>query len=416
MKSPGATDGDPRTDRPESSADQPTTEPDENRHELPADTAAELLRRLLAQKSQPDTTATAGGLRTPPALITPPTPKAPQRRRIAIRLRWRRTRQRFRLWVRSRTAWRFAVTMFVIASAIAIWRQYQSEHPPSLTELLPTPVHHLTCVAVGGDGRWIAMGGGSGEVMLWDRQRGQFAPIKSSSRLPISAVRLTTDQFLIAGGMGKRLQVWSLRDFAARDVPLFSAPITCFAAHPRRPEIVVGLQNGKLAVLNSVSGAIAEIDAGHLGWPKVVEFHPAGSWFVTGGADGKLILRDSKSRKTIKAWNGQAADVSALSISSDGRKMASADWSGNVKIWNMTDGELLHELPHPDGVSSVILHGPRLLTASWDGTIRVWSVEDGRESGRVATGQPIIAMALATNGLRAATVSPSNAIRFWLLP
>jgi WD40 repeat protein len=306
--------------------------------------------------------------------------------------------------------------MLVVAGAIAAGKRYRVQHPPGRIETLTTSSRSLTCLAVGGDGLWIATGAGSGEVSLWDRQRGRLAPIRSSSSLPISSLRFTTDQFLIAGGLGKRLQVWSLKEFDALDIPLFPAPITVVAVHPRRPEIVIGLQNGKLAVLDSVSGEIDEDDAGHVGWAKVIEFHPAGSWFVTGGTDGKLIVRDGKSHARTKTWPGHATDVSSLSISADGITLASADWSGIVKLWRMPDGELVRELSHPDGVSSTVIHGSRLVTASWDGVVRIWSVHDGREIGRVATGQPISAMSLAANGRHAVTVSPANTLRIWQLP
>lgn len=417
MTSAGATDGDPRNDRPENSADKPATEPDASRHELPSTTAAGLLRQLLALKTQPAPAS------PPPAIPRPSTSAAivpaaakPRRKRIPIRLRWRRARQRLRTWIRSPAAPRMLVAMLVVVGAITTWRWYQVQHPPGLIETIQVPNGKLTCLVVGGDGRWVATGSGTGDVSLWDRQRGRFMPIRSSSGLPISSLRFTTDQFLIAGGLGKRLQVWSLKDFEALDIPLLPAPITAIAVHPRRSEIVIGLQNGTLAVLDSVSGEIDEVDSGHVGWVKVIEFHPAGNWFVTGGADGKLIVRDGTSHEQSKAWIGHAADVSSLSISSDGDTLASADWSGIVKLWKMPDGELVHELPHPDGVSSVVIHGSRLVTAAWDGHIRVWSLDDGREIGSVATGQPVSAMSLAANGRHAVTVSPSNIIRFWRLP
>jgi WD40 repeat protein len=416
MKSDRAPDGDPRNDRPEEAAAAPDSESGTPRHELPAATAAELLRQLLAQKTQTTSLPPSAPLRVAAPLAPPRTEPKPRPPRIPIRVRWERFRQHVRTRILSRAARRVLVVVVFVAGGAAVWQWYWARHPPGLVETIPASSGNLTTLAVGGDGRWIATGSGTGQVALWDRQRRQMAPVRSSTSLPVSGLRFTTDQFLIAGGVGKRLQVWSLKNFEALDIPLLPAPITAVAVHPRRPEIVIGLQNGRLAVLDSVSGEFEDSDAGHVGWARTIEFHPAGSWFVTGGADGRLIVRDGETREQSRGWLGHATDVSSLSISADGHTLASADWSGLVKLWRMPDGEVLRELPHPDGVSGVIVHGSRLVTSAWDGRIRVWTLDDGRPVGSIATGQPISALSLAANGRHAVTVSPSNSVQIWRLP
>jgi WD40 repeat protein len=415
MKSVDDSDG-PHDDRPLDPADDSTSgiEPNATLNEPSSSTARELLRSYFDRKSQTPATSEPSSQPLAPQRKSAPAER-PKPRRFAIRLRWRSWRELIR-----RQCVRHAPVILAVALVLSVsltgWHWYQSRFPHGLIETLPTATRGLTCVAFGGDGRWMATGSGTGEVSVWDRQRGQPGKIRSSSGLPITAVRFTNDQFLIASGLGKRLQVWSLKNFEAKEIPLLPAPITGFAVHPRRPEIVIGLQNGELSVLNSASGAVQQMASGHKGWARVMEFHPGGSWFVTGGADGQLIVRDGKSHKRTKSWDAHATDVSSLAISSDGLTLASADWSGNVRLWKMPEGELVRDLPHANGVSSVVFHNARWITASWDGRIRVWSHPDGREIGHVETHEPITALALAPDGRRAATVSPSTAVRIWQIP
>ena len=427
MKSDDASDG-PLDDRPLDPADDLATpiEPPPPPNEPSASTARELLRSYFDRKSQ----TPASGDAQAPSQSSPRrvhSSEIPRPRQLGFRLHraarllraaglliWGLLARIRRRCVRHARV--VSVGVIVITASLTGWQWYQVRFPRGLIETLPTAARGMTCVAFSGDGRWLATGSGTGKVSVWDRQLGPLGNIRSTSGLPITAVRFTYDRFLIAGGLGKRLQVWSLRNFEAKDVPLLPAPITGFAVNPRRPEIVIGLQNGELSVLNSASGEVEQMASGHKGWARVMEFHPAGSWFVTGGADGQLIVRDGKSHERTKAWDAHSNDVSALAISSDGLTLASADWSGNVKLWKMPGGELIRELPHPNGVSSVVFHKARWLTASWDGRIRVWSHADGREIGHLETHQPITAMALAPDGRRVATVSPANAVRIWQVP
>jgi hypothetical protein len=427
MKSDDDSDG-PLDDRPLDPADDsvPAIEPPATPYEPSSSAARELLRSFFDRKSQSPASSDAHTPSQPSPRRALPT-EIPRPRKLPFRLlqaaRLLRAAELLTFGLLERIRRRcvrhvrvLIVAAIVIAAAVSGWQWSQVRFPRGLIETLPTTARGLTCVAFGGDGRWVATGSGTGEVAVLDRQRGQPGNIRSSSGLPITAVRFTNDQFLIASGLGKRLQVWSLKSFEAKDIPLLPAPITGFAVNPRRPEIVIGLQNGELSVLNSASGEVELFASGHKGWARVLEFHPAGSWFVTGGTDGQVIVRDGKSHERTKAWDAHATDVSSLAISSDGLTLASADWSGNVKLWKMPEGELVRELPHPNGVSSVVFHKARWLTASWDGRIRVWSHADGREIGHVETHAPITAMALAPDGRRVATVSPATSVRIWQLP
>jgi WD40 repeat protein/serine/threonine protein kinase len=81
--------------------------------------------------------------------------------------------------------------------------------------------------------------------------------------------------------------------------------------------------------------------------------------------------------KTRAPLRHEAALLCAV-FSPDGRRIASSDQDGWVKLWDAPTGrQLLQFRAHRDHARSVALSpdGRRLATASWDGTVKVWDAQ-----------------------------------------
>jgi WD40 repeat protein/serine/threonine protein kinase len=81
--------------------------------------------------------------------------------------------------------------------------------------------------------------------------------------------------------------------------------------------------------------------------------------------------------KTLAPLRHDAAVLCAV-FSPDGRRIASSDQDGWVKVWDARTGrELVKFRAHPEHARSVAFSpdGRRLATASWDGTVKVWDAQ-----------------------------------------
>jgi eukaryotic-like serine/threonine-protein kinase len=79
--------------------------------------------------------------------------------------------------------------------------------------------------------------------------------------------------------------------------------------------------------------------------------------------------------------NGHTAPIRCLSLSQDGRILASGSADNTIKIWDMATGQLLRTLQgHKAPVWSVALSrdGKTLVSGSQDQTIKIWDVESGQ--------------------------------------
>jgi WD40 repeat protein len=151
-----------------------------------------------------------------------------------------------------------------------------------------------------------------------------------------------------------------------------------------------------------------------------VAFSPDGRWLAAGCADGIVRIWDTRD-PTSKAreLRGHGGGVERVVFLSDGR-LASAGGigfeSGDVKIWDLSTGGVLHLRGHTDAVWGLASSpdGRRLATGSNDRTIKLWDTRTGEEvfTLRGHTGG-VIRVAFSPDGRRIASGSWDRTVRVW---
>jgi serine/threonine-protein kinase len=142
-----------------------------------------------------------------------------------------------------------------------------------------------------------------------------------------------------------------------------------------------------------------------------------GSRALSGDRGGKLWVWDLKKGEPLRELVGAAAPINAVALSFDGGVAASADESG-VRLWNVTNGRELRQIPPPlaRGVQCLVfsLDATHLLAGKADGTVCMCNAEAGtltREwNGHSAT---VLAVAFAAEGDAIYSVAKDNTIRRW---
>lgn len=140
---------------------------------------------------------------------------------------------------------------------------------------------------------------------------------------------------------------------------------------------------GKAEVLQSPPQARQAL-AGHESWVRAMSLFPGDERLVTGDYVGRLIVwpaLDDEPRPQC-SFPAHEGSIRAVSVSADGRWIASAGNDRKVRIWDAGNPEKLqHELDgHESHVYHVAFHpgGERLVSADLKGRLLEWDVATGK--------------------------------------
>jgi WD40 repeat protein len=136
--------------------------------------------------------------------------------------------------------------------------------------------------------------------------------------------------------------------------------------------------------------------------------------------EGEDALRRLVVWPPVRTLLGHEADVTSVGFSSDGKRLASADAAGMVRIWDTdTTRELLSfggQVGREKGTNSVAFSpsGAHVATGGEDGTIRLWDVVSG-QGVTVFEGHtgPVRSVAFAPDGQRLVSTSDDSTARLW---
>jgi eukaryotic-like serine/threonine-protein kinase len=158
---------------------------------------------------------------------------------------------------------------------------------------------------------------------------------------------------------------------------------------------------------------------GHTATVWAVAFSPDGSLLASTGADGAIILWDTKTWERKEPLRGHKGDVYSLSFSPDSQILASASKDKTIKLWTTRTGQLAPvQLPdeHKDEVRRMAFSpdGKLLASAGKDKTLRLWDVSNGWLSRPlVGHTDEVLALAFAPDGSTLASTGYDGRLLLW---
>ncbi|MCH8273771.1 MAG: WD40 repeat domain-containing protein [Armatimonadetes bacterium] len=138
-----------------------------------------------------------------------------------------------------------------------------------------------------------------------------------------------------------------------------------------------------LSCLTATAGAQSRPDIvwqfGGTGGRATVSFSPDGETLATGGNDDTVKLWSVSEGNLLSTLSGHTYVVSQVRYSSDGETLASASRDYSAKLWRVSDGELLQTLEHPWHVTGIAWSpdDSKVATITQDGVVRVWNSSNG---------------------------------------
>ncbi|MCP4783098.1 MAG: hypothetical protein GY878_06065 [Fuerstiella sp.] len=209
---------------------------------------------------------------------------------------------------------------------------------PTDTQATRLPFGGYSSVAYSDDGNMIAVGGRSGNVLLFaadDLSTPRFEYSRQGTA--VTDVCFSVDSgFLTVAWDDRTIQMLSVEsgDLTDELPPTEDTPLS-LAYCPDGHCLVIGTQGGYLHFYSmETMKRVADLKA-HSGLISSVTVFPDGRLMASGGQDGEIRIWDLATREivTILSIAPQTSRYFGIAVSPDGKTVASAGVRGDVRVW-----------------------------------------------------------------------------------
>lgn len=312
-----------------------------------------------------------------------------------------------------------AVALGVLVIAVGLFVFFspkRSETSVEPTRALGSDAEVLTKLAITDSGEALAAATTNGDVLVWRLPGRRLNVVGKPTDSPATLLEWSPDGLLLCGDSSGLLRAWQQPELekSSIDSPRVAVTACVFRQKLADKQMLLGLSDGRIVTVTS-SGTTLR-DSGHRG-VKAMLISQEQTTLISAGSGGKVIWYDFKQDEIVGTVSEHETEIAALAWSPDGTQFVSADWNGELRIWDTTKRKLVAEASQPDAVSALEWTDDRIVTGSWDGRIRMWNFESNQLelAYSLYTGQPIHDLVVESSGETAFTVSGDGSVREWTL-
>ncbi len=234
------------------------------------------------------------------------------------------------------------------------------------------------------DGNLLAVGGGGGQVIVWDVPRGEVLTEMDGHEDMVLDVAFSPDAYYVASASADNsIHVWNVtQGFLEKRFTGHTAEVTSLAFSLDGKYLFSGSADHSISVWDLNKNMKLTELRGHREAVSSLAITPAGDKVASGSYDGKVKIWDVKTFSEFASIDIKGKQIRALDFSLDGKSLVVSTDDKAVRVLDMeTLTPTLLMLGHKDVAYDVDFSadGKWIFSAGLDNKIIVWDAETGMQ-------------------------------------
>jgi WD40 repeat protein len=154
---------------------------------------------------------------------------------------------------------------------------------------------------------------------------------------------------------------------------------------------------------------------------SAITVSPDGKWLATAAKDNVIRIWEAASGKPVKELPGHTATIHSLKFSPDNTRLTSGSADKTLRVWDLANSKVFAQTDTPGEITAVawLLGGKQLATAGGDALIRLWTLPAQADAAFAAPKeisghtQPVTSLEAFSDGKQFLSGSLDGSVRQW---
>jgi WD40 repeat protein len=285
------------------------------------------------------------------------------------------------------------------------------------SELLGSHEGRINEILFSRDGRLVATSSDDRSARLWELATGHSRTLRGHQGAAYSMDFSPDGEWYAVGSYDATTRVYAVKAQPNRLLAKTAVALNTLVPSPSGQHIATVGGDGLLRLFDRATGATLLEERLGGGEPRSTQFSPDGRWLAAGTQEGQVLLWGiaASAVQPVRQLTGHAGPVTALAFRRDGQSLATADATGEIRLWEPVSGQPRPLGRHGDEVLRLAFSpdGQRLASGSKKGEIRLWDIAAGSSQELRGHEGEVRSLLFSPDGQRLVSGSLDHSLRIW---